>query len=133
MSIIDNIKRIFSHNMDDDGYLKWGDIKESSKLHDLDEASHNKIQLIYKHSTRCATSYFALKNLQSMPKESLEFTNIYIVDVISQRAISRHISQHYKVKHESPQVILVKDGQVLWNGAHGEVRTEVIFKVIDQA
>lgn len=133
MSIIDNIKSIFSHNSDHKGYLNWGDISESSKVHDIDDASQNKIQLIYKHSTRCATSYFALKNLENLPEESLNLTDIYIVDVISQRAISNHISQHYKVRHQSPQVILVKNGQVLWNGSHGEVRTDVIIKVIDEA
>ncbi|MDZ7805670.1 MAG: bacillithiol system redox-active protein YtxJ [Gracilimonas sp.] len=131
MSIFDSIKSIFNNNTVDEDYLQWRRLSTFSDVKKLNDASHSKFQLIYKHSTRCATSYFALKNLQNFPEEKLQKLDLYIIDVISQRQLSHEISEYFKVRHESPQVIILKDGQLIWNASHGDVRTEVILKAIN--
>lgn len=132
MNFIKNIKSIFSHDPNDSGYQEWGKISESLELTEIEKVSYNKIQLIYKHSTRCATSYFALQNLQNFPEEIFEFSDLYLVDVIGQRRLSAEIADRYDIRHESPQVIILQNGEVIWHGSHSEIRSDVILKVINQ-
>jgi bacillithiol system protein YtxJ len=131
MSIFDRIKGIFSNNIDDSEYPQWGRLSDTSDLKKLNEASFSKFQMIYKHSTRCATSYFALQNLKNFPEAKLQEVDLYIVDVISQRELSNEISEHFEVRHESPQIMLLKNGQLIWNASHGDVRIEAILKAIN--
>lgn len=131
MSFFDSIMGVFGGGSESDR-SQWGEISTSSELKDIDKASYEKIQFIYKHSSRCATSYFALRNLQDLSEEVRKVADLYMVDVIGQRSLSNEISSHYDVRHESPQVLLIREGQVRWNGSHGEVRSDVIKEVIEQ-
>jgi bacillithiol system protein YtxJ len=131
MSFFESIMGVFSGGSEPDR-SQWGEISASSELKDIDEVSYEKIQIIYKHSSRCATSYFALRNLQDLSEEIRKVADLYMVDVIGQRSLSNEISSHYDVRHESPQVILIREGQVRWNGSHGEVRSDVIKEVIEK-
>jgi len=135
MSFFDSIMRVFgsgSESVSKSDRSQWREISASSELKGIDEASYEKIQFIYKHSSRCATSYFALRNLQDLSEEIRKVADLYIVDVIGQRSLSNEISSHYDVRHESPQVILIREGRVGWNGSHGEVRSDVIKEVIEK-
>jgi bacillithiol system protein YtxJ len=130
MSIFNSIKNIFSPPTDNSDYVEWRRLSDTADLKEIKEASYSKLQLIYKHSTRCATSYFALKNLQNFPKDTFDEINTYLVDVIGQRDLSGEISKYFNVRHESPQVIILKNGEVIWSASHGHVRTELILEAI---
>ncbi len=131
MSIFDSIRDIFKSESDGSVNPKWGKLTASSELSEIEEASYSKPQLIYKHSTRCANSYFALKDLQNIPESTFENINGYLVDVTGQRTLSGEVSRYFNIRHESPQVIIVKDGEVIWTASHGNVRTESILDVIE--
>ena len=49
---------------------------------------------------------------------------VFLVDVIAERDLSRRLAQELGVGHESPQVILLREGQPCWNGSHFEVTAE---------
>ena len=74
---------------------------------------------IYKHSTRCSVSLFAMKRLLMVdPAESEQW--VYI-DVVTQRSLSMAITEELNVRHESPQLIMLLDGKVMAHGSHQRV------------
>ncbi len=82
--------------------------------------------LVFKHSTACGASARAARQVQAL-ETSLP---IYWVNVREQRDISNWIEQAYGVKHESPQLILLRDGKLgrVWN--HFQVNRELIEKAL---
>ncbi len=81
--------------------------------------------LVYKHSPRCFGATRALGRLEEL--ESLRpDLPILMVDVIHQRALSQDISQRFGIRHESPQVILVRGGRAVWHASHSGVTVEAV-------
>tara|TARA_B110001450_G_scaffold1719_1_gene1945 strand:+ start:801 stop:1208 length:408 start_codon:yes stop_codon:yes gene_type:complete len=81
---------------------------------------------IYKHSTRCSVSLFAMKRLQLVESDSEE-TWVYL-DVVVQRPLSLALAEELNVQHESPQLILIADGKVLAHGSHQQVTETTVEK-----
>ncbi len=78
--------------------------------------------LIFKHSTRCPVSAAAHSRMQAWERVLGEMAPpVYFVRVIESRELSNEIAVHLGVKHQSPQVILVRDGFALWNASHGGI------------
>lgn len=87
--------------------------------------------VLFKHSTRCSVSYMAAKNLQSewqFPEQKLPF---YYLDLLTYRALSNEISRIFNVKHESPQLLFIKNGICLGNASHTNVSVLTVENWID--
>ncbi|HVP18217.1 MAG TPA: bacillithiol system redox-active protein YtxJ [Spirochaetia bacterium] len=82
--------------------------------------------LVFKHSTACGVSARAARQVEALQT----ILPIYWVNVREQRDISNWIAQAYQVTHESPQLILLKDGKPdkVWN--HFQVNRELIEKAL---
>jgi bacillithiol system protein YtxJ len=97
-------------------------LNKPDQLEELDTLSHTRPQLIFKHSTRCAVSSMAKRGLD---RELLQANNtafdIYYLDLISYREVSNQIATRYHVQHESPQLLLIKNGQCLFHASHDGV------------
>ena len=74
---------------------------------------------VYKHSTRCSVSLFAMKRLNLVEVNSQEIW-IYL-DVVAQRPLSLALAEEVNVWHESPQLLLISNGKVLAHVSHHEV------------
>ena len=80
-------------------------------------ASGGRIQLILKHSQSCAVSFFAKQNLDSVPLEEWPEMDHYRFRPTSQY----HCPQKTSVRHESPQVLVIANGEVIFHASHSEV------------
>lgn len=94
--------------------MKW---KEITKIEEWDEIlnkSTDKDQIILKHSTTCPVSTNALDEynayLKEHPNEDIDYT---LVKVRESRPVSNKIEADLGVKHESPQIIYIKDKKKL--------------------
>ncbi len=96
------------------------------------EASADKPLLVLKHSTRCPVSSAALEEyedyLKDRPAEGIDYA---LVKVIESRPVSNKIAEDLNVKHESPQIILVKDKAKYWATSHWSVTKKHIRAVLD--
>ncbi|KQS26809.1 bacillithiol system redox-active protein YtxJ [Dyadobacter sp. Leaf189] len=91
--------------------------EEVQKIHQSGEYS-----IIYKHSPRCMTSLMAYRQLKMDVSASPEIsTPIYIVDVISNRKESMAIADSFRVQHQSPQILVVKNGECIYDASHEAV------------
>lgn len=99
----------------------WEELTSKARLSDLIQRSHERVQLIYKHSETCGVCLVSKEQMENVANEIGATTDLYVVNVITQRAVSSAIAQELEIRHESPQVILLKDGNVLWSGSHWDV------------
>lgn len=86
------------------------------------KTSFEKPILLLKHSTTCPISAEAHKQFQAFLEEhaSDHFQSV-LVKVIESRDVSNAIAEELRVKHESPQAILIKDGRALWDASHWDI------------
>jgi bacillithiol system protein YtxJ len=106
--------------------MEWITLDSLQQLEQLNETSANKPQLIFKHSTRCSISTMAKNRLykNALP-EDIDF---YYLDLISHRDISNKIAEQYGVHHESPQVLLIKNGKCIYNESHSGIYMDEIME-----
>lgn len=107
------------------------------KLENLSQLSEIKQQpfaLIFKHSTRCSISSAALDKLERKWKQN-EMAQVvpYFLDLIRYREISNRIVEEFKVEHQSPQVILLQQGKVIYHNSHFGINYEEIREVLQQS
>lgn len=82
--------------------------------------------LIYKHSLTCGTSARAYEEIQDLVASVTEGVSVGVVRVQVARAVSNEIARRFGVRHESPQVLLLRDGKVVWRASHYGVTAEAI-------
>lgn len=87
------------------------------------EKSKEEPVFVFKHSTECPVSAGAAHRTNTfISKETTQDTpNFYFVKVIERKPVSKTIEANMKVKHESPQLLLLKDGKALWNTSHENI------------
>jgi bacillithiol system protein YtxJ len=96
--------------------MQWIQINNETQLNEIIKKSSERPQVIFKHSTRCSVSSVALNRLQKAGfPEQIDF---YYLDLIAHRSISNKIAELFKVQHESPQVLLIKDGKCVYDESH---------------
>lgn len=89
--------------------------------------------LLFKHSTRCPISSQALDELQRfLQTEAGKQVPVVVVHVIEHRDVSSAVSETFGVQHESPQAILLKDGQLCWHTSHQNITAAKIDQAVSE-
>lgn len=102
--------------------MNWLELKEEKEIEAIKELSKTKPVMIFKHSTRCSTSAAALDRLERNWKDAeMNETAPYYLDLISYRSVSNKIQDTFYVQHESPQVLVIKNGRCIYNASHFEI------------
>jgi bacillithiol system protein YtxJ len=99
--------------------MNWNKLTSEAQIDQLIQESAEKPVLIFKHSTRCSISSMSLDRLLRNWKEedSAQITPYYL-DLISYRSLSNLVAERFGIPHESPQVLLLKDGKVTYHESH---------------
>lgn len=99
--------------------IPWEDLNSIEQLDQLNELSVQQPVLIFKHSTRCSISFMAKSRFET----NFEETNmsIWLLDLIKHRDVSNKIAEVYGIQHESPQVLLIKDGKCIYSTSHNGI------------
>ncbi len=96
--------------------MKWITISSVEQLEEIKQKSFEKPQVIFKHSIRCSISSVAKNRLEkSMAPENVDF---YYLDLINHRAVSNAIADIFDVYHESPQILLIRNGRCVYDESH---------------
>jgi bacillithiol system protein YtxJ len=99
--------------------MNWNSLDQLAQVATIKEESKNHPVLIYKHSTSCSISRATLDRLERNWKDS-ETGSLkpYFLDLLSYRGISTEIAMAFQVEHESPQVLIIKNGEVIYHTSH---------------
>lgn len=99
--------------------MNWINLTNEEQLLHIKERSTTKSQVIFKHSTRCSISSVAKHRLErSGQPEGMDF---YFLDLIQHRGLSNKIATDFAVYHESPQVLLIKNGECVYDESHSGI------------
>lgn len=96
--------------------MNWIQLTTTDQLDSIKEKSHQVPQVIFKHSTRCSISSMALGRLErAKVPDNADF---YYLDLIAHRDISNKIAADFHVPHESPQILIIKNGSCTYHESH---------------
>ncbi len=96
--------------------MNWIPLTTEEQLAQLIEKSATVPQVIFKHSTRCSTSVMVLNRLErSNIPENIDFN---FLDLLTYRNISNKVAADLNVFHESPQILLIRNGKCVYDESH---------------
>jgi len=108
--------------------MNWIPLTNLNQLETIKDLSFTTPQVILKHSTTCSISKMSLARLErSEAPTSIQF---YYLDLLNYRAISNAIAEKFSIYHESPQILLIKNGECTYDESHGGIRME---EIVEQA
>jgi len=108
--------------------MNWESLTEEAQLESIRQLSHSQPVVIFKHSTRCSISAMAKNRLERVaPPDNIRF---YYLDLIRYRSVSNKIAETFDVHHESPQVLLIKDGTCIYDESHSGIDMN---EIVEQA
>lgn len=93
-------------------------------------ASENRPLLLFKHSYTCGTSVEALDELMAHLNEGPSDVHYAVVTVQTHRNVSSAVAEKLGVRHETPQALLIRDGQVVWSASHFRVTARAVEDAI---
>lgn len=109
--------------------MKWIKLQSIEELdHIVAKESFVTPIVLFKHSTRCSISSMALSRMESNWDVPAEKALPVYLDLIQYRDISNKIAGDLNVKHESPQIIVVKNGACVYEASHNEIIVDEIKK-----
>jgi len=109
--------------------INWNELTDLGQLNEIIAISNEKPVAIFKHSTRCSVSRMALKQFENEFDSSDKVTP-YFLDLIAHRDISNEIANRFGVTHQSPQLILIKEGKAIYNVSHSDIDAEELGKKV---
>jgi bacillithiol system protein YtxJ len=115
-------KKIFGSSNEEKSLSKvnWTKLTNLGQLNEIINESTEKSILIFKHSTRCSVSRMVLKQFESDFKLDEKITP-YFLDLLEHRAISNEITTRFGVVHQSPQIIVIRDGISIYDASHEQI------------
>lgn len=123
--------KIFGKQDSASSKLDWKTLKS---IDDLDAAIQRSYEVpvgIFKHSTRCSISSVAKSRLErGWDFEDEQAVEMYYLDLIAYREVSNAVASKLGVHHESPQLILVKDGVDIYDASHSQITVEELHEIL---
>lgn len=98
-------------------------IPELTSTQHFDSLSAQSLSIIFKHSPTCPTSLYAHREVSRFFADQPD-APVYLVSVRRQREIAQHVALRTGVRHESPQIVVLRDGNVLASASHDEITAE---------
>ncbi len=109
--------------------MNWINLTSTEQIDAIKAA--NGYSIIFKHSTRCPISMMAKKRFELDGKLFDENTTpLYFLDLIKHRELSKEVAEKFNVHHESPQLLLIKNGECILDQSHSSISAEEAVEVI---
>ena len=107
--------------------MYWIELTDQEQIDSLKEKSKEKPQVIFKHSSRCAVSGVAKNRLER--SELFPNADFYFLDLIKHRSVSDKIADDFSVYHQSPQILLIRNGECIYDESHSAINMDEITEL----
>lgn len=129
MSFFKNMFSSSDDNGSKESKINWIELTDLGQLNEISTLSSEKAVAIFKHSTRCSISRMALKQFEN-EFDSSDKVTLYFLDLIANREVSNEIAHRFGITHQSPQLILIKDGKAIYHVSHSDIDAEELGKKV---
>ncbi len=109
----------------------WKHITDISEIDRIIEASSERPQILFKDSLTCGISAYAKSRLSDGNDLLMNLADFNYLDLLKYRNISNHIADVFDVYHQSPQILVVKDGKVSYTASHHSIQPREIAKHLE--
>jgi len=110
--------------------MEWTALSSEEELYELIESSRTMVVCIYKHSTRCSISTMVRSRLENGWKAENDNMIFYYLDVLKHRGLSDLVADKFLITHQSPQLIILKNGIVVHHSSHTSISPGVIENLV---
>ena len=110
--------------------VNWIPLTSLEQIEEIKEISATEPILIFKHSTRCGISRMVIKLFEKRFNNSITKQNVYYLDVLNYRKVSDEVGYAFQVFHESPQLLVVKEGVVVEHASHYDILELTYYKAV---
>ena len=100
----------------------WKVLKDLSQLDEIIVASQSRTQLIFKHSTRCGISAMVWRGFERKWENHSDQADLYVLDLLRFREISDEVAVLLQVFHQSPQLLVIRNGVTVAHASHGRIQ-----------
>ena len=104
--------------------MNWIPLTNQQQLVDIKAESHKHPVVIFKHSTTCSISNMAKNRLERV--QPITDVSFYYLDLLQHRSISNQVAEYFGVRHESPQILLLKNGECVYDESHNGISMDEI-------
>ena len=101
--------------------MSWKNLNSVSSLEQIAAASNQRPQLLFKHSTRCSISAAAKHRLEADLSNLATHFDLHFLDLILHRDVSNAIADRFDVQHQSPQIIVLRNGMPIFDMSHYDI------------
>jgi bacillithiol system protein YtxJ len=101
--------------------VRWEPLVTEDQLKELIRKSGERTQIIFKNSTTCGISGMVKRNFESIYAGMEGKADLHLLHVQYNRDLSNTVSRNFQVRHESPQLLIIKDGRVVQHASHGGI------------
>ncbi len=106
--------------------MNWIPLQTEAQLEEIRERSAQRPQVIFKHSTRCSTSGLVKSRLdRTTLSPDIDF---YYLDLLKYRPVSNKVAEIFGISHESPQILVIRDGKCVFDESHLGISMDVILE-----
>ncbi|MBL7811033.1 MAG: bacillithiol system redox-active protein YtxJ [Bacteroidetes bacterium] len=101
--------------------MHWQHLETTEQAARIREESFRVPVWIFKHSNRCSLSSMALGRMEKISPVLTTHAAWYLLDVVQARPVSQWVADTFQVHHESPQLLLIRDGECIYEASHLEI------------
>ena len=109
--------------------LPWKQLTTVDQLNAIEELSKGKTQVIFKHSTRCGISKMVMNQFVSAFDVDASL-DLYYLDLLSFREVSNEVGYKFQVMHQSPQILIIRNGVMVAHASHGGINEIDLAKFV---
>ena len=110
--------------------MNWIQLTTEEQLENIKSKSATTPQVIFEHSTTCSISKMAFSRFERA--EAPDSIDFYYLDLLNYRSISNAIAEIFQVHHESPQVLLIKNGECVYDESHYGIMMDELLEQVAQ-
>ncbi|NRA13827.1 MAG: bacillithiol system redox-active protein YtxJ [Crocinitomicaceae bacterium] len=110
--------------------MVWNQLNSIEQLNEIIVAAQEKPVVIFKHSTRCGISAMALESFKANWTSQDTLADVYILDLLNHRDVSNEIVVLTGVFHQSPQAIVLKGTEVVYEATHSGINARKIESIL---
>lgn len=131
MGLFSNLFSSKNSNTDDKkDHLSWIPLTSIDQLSEIEQESVKRPQIIFKHSTTCGISSMVLRSFKNSYALEQNQADVFYLDLHQYRAVSDEVANRFKVYHQSPQLLVIKNGVVAVHESHGGINALVLADYI---